>query len=227
VREYDFVEPAIEKVVYAGYIRPPTSGADPAAIRGRPRIVCSCGGGVGGEQMLSACAQAAAILPEFDFQLVLGPHGALRPGLEAALTDNCTLTRIHTDLTALHQSACVVVTHGGYNSVMESVSGGARILVFHIQGDTRDERIHFEQRLADHYPIRSVPNLNCVAQEIGVEVDRALRWGKAPFDLDFNGLVRIAELLQADTGSIYAPGNPEPLASPARPIGFDSPQVPI
>jgi predicted glycosyltransferase len=207
-KEYEFVEAAARKIVYAGYIRPDACARDDGhgtgLHSGRPLIVCSCGSGHRGEQLLSACVRAAQVLGDYDFEVVLGPHGSLQPGSNSSVTRNCRLTRVHHNLTAMHQAATVVITHGGYNSVLEAVSGGARILVFHLQEGPRDERVCFERRLGPHYPIRPVVTLEHLVDDIKAEVERALAGGKVAFDLNFDGLASVVNIIREDLGMVAA-----------------------
>jgi len=215
-KEYEFVEAAAKKILYAGYVGPDACARDDGngtgLPSGRPLIVCSCGSGYRGEQLFAACVRAARDLGDYDFEVVLGPHGSLQPGTHSSVSRNCRLTRVHHNLAALHQAAAVVITHGGYNSVLEAVSGGARILVFHLREGPYNERIYFEQRLRSHYPIRPVVSLDHLVDDIKVEVERALAAGRAAFKLNFAGLASIVNIIRedlgmTDTGSVIRHGS--------------------
>jgi hypothetical protein len=100
----------------------------------------------------------------------------------------------------LHQTAAVVVLHGGYNSVLEAASGGARILVHHLENydPENDERIRFERRLSEYYPVTAVRSLEHLTADIRREVQASRSHGRAEFELDREALPRIRELLESD-----------------------------
>ena len=198
-KESGFVDEAARKVAYVGYLRPDVRKAGRVPRIAKPLIVCSCGGGILGSPVFTACLRAARALPEYEFRIILGPHGALERGVVAAgMTPNCRIVRIHRNLAALHRSATVVLTHGGYNSIMEAISGGARVLVAHIQRGETDERLRFQQRLSAYYPVRAVASLEQLSDELRTEVRRAETDGRPGFELDFTGFEEIARLLRAD-----------------------------
>ncbi|PRC94350.1 hypothetical protein [Solimicrobium silvestre] len=198
VKEYKFVPNTAAKTVYVGYVWPPQANHTHGTSEDAPRVVCSCGGGTGGGALLAACIDAARMMPNCNFDVIVGPHGAVP--ITASLPINCHITMVHKDLTSLHQNAAVVVTHGGYNSVIEAASGGARILVYHLESQTpdSDERIHFEQRLSRYYPVTSVKSLQELTNDIKREVSRAMLEGKAKFVLESDALPRINMLLKSD-----------------------------
>ena len=198
-QESGFVAAAASKVCYLGYLRPDAGPAGRTRRVGKPLIICSCGSGLHGAPVFTACLRAARALPEYEFRIVLGPHGALEPQVAAAgIPPNCRVRRVHRNLAAWHRSATVVLTHGGYNSTLEAISGGARILISHVQGGELDERLRFEQRLSPYYPVRAVPSLEHLSDELRIEVGRAEAEGRPRFGLDFDGFEAIARLLRAD-----------------------------
>jgi predicted glycosyltransferase len=199
--EYGFVEAAAAKTMYVGFVDPHAVTADRHSVmneRSRPPlVVCSCGGGLGGEEVFAACVAAAEQLRWVEFHIVLGPYGTMRTPL-VHCPSNCHIHNICENLDLLHRRASLVITHGGYNSVTEAISGGARILVCHIQGGDQDERITFEKRLSSVYPIRAVADLARLPQEIEVEISAALGSGTIRFPWDFGGLPGIRNVLKYD-----------------------------
>ena len=93
-----------------------------------------------------------------------------------------------------------MVNHGGYNSIMEAMSGGARIIVHHIQGGDDDERILMERRLAPHYPISSLAKIEDLTSRIKEEANLAFYGQRSKFGLEFDGIYRIGELLRCELG---------------------------
>jgi len=199
--EYGFVPEARAKTQYVGYVNPadlPLSRPDCPERMTRPLVVCACGGGFGGEQVFTACIDEARRLPEYYFHVVLGSHGSLPSYISNDVPPNCELHQVCPQLELLHRTASVVITHGGYNSVTEAMSGGARVLVRHIQGDDNDERINFERRLASYYPIRALTTLTDLHDQIAAEMALAASGRPEPCPLDFNGLVNLRRVLCED-----------------------------
>ena len=202
--EYQFEDEAKYKTVYVGYVNPAqlpsSSNEELPADKDTPIVVCACGGGLGGEAVFLACIRAATELKSYLFHVILGPHGTLPPASTTAIPDNCRVYQICEDLHLLHKSASLVITHGGYNSVTEAISGGARILVWHIQGGDQDERLTFESRLSSLYPIMSVSPDDDFVKIVRSEVELALSSDRPDIPLDFNGLSGIKSLLEMDLG---------------------------
>lgn len=196
-REYRFTAEAAAKVRYVGYVRPLVA-LDPPGASHRRRIVCAFGGGIGNEQAVAACIASAARLPQHDFHIVAGPHGARLRKSAVPLPHNCHLVQVDPLLNQHHHQADVVVTHGGYNSVMEAVSGGARVLVAHIQGIDHDERVQFERRLRQYYPIRAIQRFADLTAEIALEASRCDAEPRPHFPLRLDGLPSIAAIIAED-----------------------------
>lgn len=197
-QEYNFAPEARVKTTYAGFVDPFDDVSLPAGLTSNPRlVVCACGGGRNGSLVFDACIDAARHLPECEFHVVLGPYGTanVRP---CSVPSNCKVREV-CDLQELHQQACVVITHGGYNSIMEAIGGGARILVCHIQGGDNDERIVFERRMSAAYPIRSI-SIPDLWKEIRREILDAQHLPRPSFLWRMDGLSTIRRLLKNDLG---------------------------
>jgi len=123
------------KVALVGYVAPPPG--DPAAARrargladGQSWVVCSGGGGMHAEKFLHHCVDVAARMPDVAFDVVFGPRSNENLARRTIAPANCRVTRRCLTLPEWHAAADVVVTSGGYNSMLEAAVGGARILVF-------------------------------------------------------------------------------------------------
>jgi predicted glycosyltransferase len=102
------------------------------------------------------------------------------------------------DLGELHASAAVVVSTGGYNSVLEAISGGARIIIHPSQGGNDDEQERFGQALSTYYPVRIVRELGALSGTIQEEFELFFKLGKARFELAKQGLNRILATISKD-----------------------------
>jgi predicted glycosyltransferase len=202
--EYGFTRDAAEKVRYVGYMAPTLRDSRTQVNGARcDLVVCGCGGGLGGESIFGACIEAARRSPSADFVIVTGAHGRINPDTLRDIPPNCRICGVHPYLDELHANATVVVTHGGYNSVIEAASGGARVLVHHVsfdENDEDDERIQMEQRLATYYPIRAVDDIDDLPGAIGIELRVAASTERPRLELDLAGLDNIGRVLAADLG---------------------------
>jgi predicted glycosyltransferase len=134
------------RLAHTGFIHlgaaEPTAGAVPA-------VVISAGGGAVGERLLRA---ALAARPESRYAaapwLLVGGHNLPADAfasLAAALPEGCVLERYRPDLAALMGRCEVSVSQAGYNTVVEGLAAGARMVLVPFAAGEEDEQ---EQRAA-------------------------------------------------------------------------------
>jgi len=104
----------------------------------------------------------------------------------------------------LHGSADVVVTHGGYNSLVESMEGGARIVSCYTPRDNSnnndiEQRMHPE-RLSRFYPIRVITGVQDMPQAVAEAAEMSLAEDRPRVRevLDFNGAENVQNVLIRD-----------------------------
>jgi predicted glycosyltransferase len=131
---------ALEKVTYCGYLQPDAGTRDRAGARAALElgdaklIVITGGGGRDAYPMIDRCVAALAQLPPAGHRTI-ALAGPMMDDLDrAALTQLVHGTKIELwaqalDPPALFSAADVILTMGGYNSIVEAVSAGARVLV--------------------------------------------------------------------------------------------------
>lgn len=199
---------AAAKIKYCGYIVPEVFQGEQ-----QPKfdVVCSGGGGKGSEAVLAACVRAAQHNPDASFCIVFGPRSRLSSERMKDVPVNAKLVDWTDRMPELLASASVVVSTGGYNSVLEAVSGGARIMVYPSQRGSDDEQQTFATRLADFYPIRLVRDLDTMPELIREELAAFRRSGKAPFPLSASGIDRLVSIVAADLENGAASGNSDSL----------------
>jgi predicted glycosyltransferase len=163
---------------------------------------------------VAACAALAPLFPRAAFDVVAGPGaGDACERLPAA--PNLRVSREARDLEARHLAADVVVTGGGYNSLVEAVCGRARVVCWPLAARTTDEKHVHPARLAAHYPVRVVDDAEGLRAAVRASLEEVAREGAAATDLDLGGVERFRSLLFRDLG-IAADAPPPPSAGAGR-----------
>lgn len=214
--EYGMPATVSGKLAYVGYVSTPYPDGQAVALRaerglpsGQPWVVCSVGRGRSGRALIRACEALPDLIPEAAFDFIHGPDG-LPAGWGALAADyhisgNGRHFKECRYLPALHASADVVVTHGGYNSLVEGMEGGARIISCYAPPggslDYLEERIHPE-RLSRYYPLRLVDGVDGLEDAVREAAAAAMSETRPRTReiLDFNGTANIRATLMADLG---------------------------
>jgi predicted glycosyltransferase len=124
-----------------------------AIARDQIWVVCSAGSGLRGEALFSECIGVAGSHPSVFFDVVLGTRSTLRHTDPCALPNNLRLSQLRTDLPDLHAAADIVITSGGYNSLLEAAAGGAEMIVCPVNRGMKDEQIRHARQLQTFYPL--------------------------------------------------------------------------
>jgi predicted glycosyltransferase len=160
--EYGFGEAIAQRVQYVGYVMPALSRESRQDMRygrgllGQERwVVCSSGSGWKGEALTEACWKIAAARRHEVFDIILGPNSRWHGHGEntEAVPSHVCFREETPDLPRMHSACDLVICHGGYNTIMEAMSGGARLLVVETPGNVDAERRIHAQRLGRFYPI--------------------------------------------------------------------------
>jgi predicted glycosyltransferase len=118
--------------------------------------VASAGGGQHGEQLIEASCALAARFPQVAFDVVIGPRSRLQPENARSNMYSSPNLRLHRelpDLAHLHAAADIVISSGGYNSLLEALQGKARIICVPSRKDERDEQYVHAKKLCEYAPI--------------------------------------------------------------------------
>jgi predicted glycosyltransferase len=146
-RELDTIS---EKIVHTGYVVDPID-RDAIAARRRARglkpdtiwVVASAGGGQHGEALIEGCCALARSHDDIAFDIVIGPRSSLsRAGAQGSIPEGRDV-RLHgevSDLHHMHGGADIVICSGGYNSLVESLQGNAKIICVPSRKNERDEQ---------------------------------------------------------------------------------------
>jgi len=195
------------KTRYVGYVAPPIPAARQELRRRRGLdddavwVVCSAGGGLEGESLIERCLSLAEQLDSLAFDIVVGPRSRITVRSHLDGSRRVRLWQECVELPLLHGAADVVVTRGGYNSLVEAMHGGAHVVTCPRQTGNNDEQRTNALRLAGHYPIAVVHDLDLLIGTVRQTVER-IRAGcpRPELPLRCGGAEKIRETVWADLG---------------------------
>jgi len=166
-------------------------------------IVASAGSGQGGENLMEACLALAVKHPALHFDIVLGPRSKLAgPENKVGALDGERI-RVHSacaELSDFHASADLVVTTGGYNTLLEILQGRARILCVPYRKDPQDEPIKHAMCLKRYVDLQVDADL-AQFPELFAAAIRACRMGPVSDrrrEIDMDGAIQIANIVFDD-----------------------------
>jgi predicted glycosyltransferase len=192
--EDDYCQEARAKLSYVGFIGSPITLS---RNNWSPTVVCSGGGGFRAEDLMLACIKTAESNPQIPFKIVLGPRSRLSASC-LSVPPNCEAWQTRADLPELHRTAAIVISTGGYNSVLEAASGGARLIIYPNQVGQDDEQLRFAVRLSKYYPVRRLDNLDALPDALRTIWPESIEQCTDTFPLQMGGAERIGELLSID-----------------------------
>jgi predicted glycosyltransferase len=202
--EYCFGISTSSKLFYTGFVAPQDIQnrfevrAGHRVPDGLPWVVCSGGGGLDSEELLWCCTQVAEQMPNVWFDIVFGPRSRGRTGVVGRLPANCHVARESQQLADMHTAADVVVSAGGYNTLVECAIGGAHIIVRPSRSGADDEQTSNAIRLSSFYPVRLLQDDSRLREMIETVLRTAVGLPRPTFGLDTDGVKRIREILLSD-----------------------------
>jgi predicted glycosyltransferase len=203
VAECELDQATAAKVLYVGYVAP--GQVDRVAVRrnrgvadDKPWVVISAGGGRRAEEFLRYCIDVAASMRNAEFDVIFGPRGNATLIGRVSSSQNCRISKERKDLAELHAAADVVVTSGGYNSLLEAATGGARIIVRPSRSGDDDEQYVNASRLAHYYPITVLDADGALRVALTAAISSALNAPRPSFSLYIDGIDRIRDTLLKD-----------------------------
>ncbi len=136
------------RVVHTGFVH---VGAAATRSGDTPAVLVSAGGGAVGERLLLAALDARPLTRFAQGPwLLVGGHN-LPPDRLAALRSHlpagCTLEQHRPDLAALMGRCAVSISQAGYNTVVEGLAAGARMVLVPFAAGAEDEQEQRAQRL--------------------------------------------------------------------------------
>jgi len=190
------------RLSYTGYVVEPENENAPGSNAGRDEIIVSAGGGAVGAGLLEAAMRAKPLtsqrdrtwrmlagnnLPEEDFRRLAGV---------AAGDGRIVLERSRADFTTLLANCALSVSQAGYNTLMETVSAGARAVVVPFSGGHETEQALRARSFADRGLLEMVDEGALTPQSLAAAIDRAARKPRpAPGAIDLDGARKSALLI--------------------------------
>ncbi len=186
------------KIRYTGYVADPMALPDDGPGAGEV-IVSAGGGGTGGPMMRTAlAARALSDLADAPWRFLIGPN--MPPQEAATLTGapGVTVEPVRADFQALLARAKVSVSQGGYNTIMDILTAGARSVVVPFSAHGQSEQLHRARLLAARGGITLVEEDRLTPATLAAAIDRAVAGPRAgAASIDLNGALRSAELIAA------------------------------
>ncbi|MFO1038796.1 MAG: glycosyltransferase [Geminicoccaceae bacterium] len=189
-----------ERVVHTGFTASRET-VDQEAPAAPYDVVVSAGGGAVGEPLLAAAARAWSLngeaagrwllvggshLPESDFEQLRAS-----PGVE--------VVRHRDDLPALMRTARVSVSQAGYNTVVEGLQGGARMVLVPFARDGEDEQTRRAARLAQRGLAVTLAEKDLTPEALLEAIAHASALPRPRYDpTAFEGAARSADIILAD-----------------------------
>jgi predicted glycosyltransferase len=133
-QQYNIAPEIREKTFHTGYISESISAEEIARTRkdrglaaGDVWVVASAGGGQLGEKLIEGCLKLAKTHRNIAFDIILGPRSNLEwadKHRSVIASDNVQLQKEVAHMPFLHAGANLVISSGGYNSVLEALFAG-------------------------------------------------------------------------------------------------------
>jgi predicted glycosyltransferase len=210
-RQYNIPLGIRRKTVHTGYLIEQIPGGvtkrtrvDRGLAEGDTWVVASAGGGQMSEVLIERCCELARTRGDIAFDVVLGPRSNLPWAQYRSVVreGNLRLHREAREMPYLHASADLVISSGGYNSLLETLQGNAKILCFPKRPDHRDEPYRHSTSLKQFVDI----DISTDYADLPALFDRALaslKPGEPPDrrrELDFDGAASIEQMVLDDLG---------------------------
>lgn len=176
---------------YTGFVLAPEATAAVGDTGTRREVVVSAGGGAVGIDLLAAAlaAQRRSRFGDLTWRVLAGPNiadeGFQRLSREAG--PNAVVERARVDFPALLRNAFISISQGGYNTVLDVVTSGARPVVVPFTGRGETEQRARALRLAHFGLAIVVDDWSLTPASLAAAVDEAgsrETWGRWDFASD-------------------------------------------
>lgn len=190
------------KIRYTGYVAgSPVDAGDtlPDGPGAGEVVVSAGGGGTGGPMMRTAlAARPLSGLADAPWRFLIGPNMPRRDAVALRGDAGVTVEPVRRDFQALLARAAVSVSQGGYNTIMDVLTAGARSVVVPFSEHGQSEQLQRARLLAARGRITLVEEERLTPATLAAAIDRAAAGPRArAAGLDLDGARRSAELIAA------------------------------
>ena len=185
------------RVVHTGFVH---VGEAATSSDDAPAVLVSAGGGAVGERLLLAALDARPLTRfALDPWLLVGGHNLPSDRLAALrshLPAGCILEQHRPDLAALMGRCAVSISQAGYNTVVEGLAAGARMVLVPFAAGAEDEQEQRARRLVALGLAERVGEAEVDGPSLAAAIDRiGARPRPDPSAWSFDGAERSARLI--------------------------------
>ncbi|MBM3555158.1 MAG: glycosyl transferase [Alphaproteobacteria bacterium] len=200
-RTFPHVERLAAKLAYTGYVVDETGARGAPGDPGWDEVLVSSGGGAVGEQLLATAIAAKNLTPLADkrWRVLVGVNVSAE-GFESLLKaadGNTIVERARGDFPSLLMNACLSISQGGYNTLMECLRARVRTVAVPYAGGIETEQTLRTRLLAEKGALAILPEDRLSPLSLAGAVGQALALPPpATLRLDVGGADRSAALLR-------------------------------
>lgn len=186
-----------DKITYTGYVVDARGTRHGPGHDGWQEVLVSAGGGAVGDKLLrtamAACAHTA--YKDATWRVLAGVNVAADDlaSLRAEAPDGIIVEPSRGDFPDLLMNCAVSVSQAGYNTTMEAIRAGCRIVAVPYAGGLETEQTLRAEALAKHGVLQIVSEADLSVESLAAAIDAAEP--AARFDLDTAGAATSARLL--------------------------------
>jgi predicted glycosyltransferase len=162
-------------------------------------VACSLGSGYKSSFDIDDILDFCASNPDFHFDIVTGPKFPCQELPAHRFGERVIVRPLHKSLSAVHSSCDALITHGGLNSLLEGLLGGAAVFVdVSMSQDpiATDEREQHALMLSRYCPVSVLRDRKLLLEAVGRL--RTKPRVKEKFELNVDGAHTVASLIQSE-----------------------------
>jgi predicted glycosyltransferase len=174
---YGFPSEVTSKIISTGYVAPKVPACHRASVRSfrglddaTPWVVASAGSGQWGEPLVEKCIALSLQHQEAQFDIVMGPRSRLSRTEEHA-QGRIRLHASCANLADFHAACDIVITAGGYNTIVEAIQGKARIICIPYRKSAQDEPFRHAMLLKPYVNVQAAEELGELGELLKTTID--------------------------------------------------------
>ncbi len=167
-----------ERIHYTGYVVDESGVPGGPGADGTGEVLVSAGGGRVGQRLLESAieARASSSLKQRTWRVLAGYHldeAGLR-ALRRQAPDGIIVERARSDFPSLLMNCTLSISQAGYNTIMEALRAGCRIVASPYAGQEETEQTRRAELLAAKGALEIVPEALLTPETLAAAVDRAM-----------------------------------------------------